>query len=522
MQRELLARHAPSDLVAFGDQGARTAQDLLRDAATVSAALPDAPKGSEVTLVIRTDRYALAVAILAAWARDYVPSLPPELDRDAITALASAADTVTVLHDTASGIPLRIGALLAEPAAHGALAVTTWQARTLNSHSYERRPDRTLAPAAWGKDWLGQARALAELLSLAPRQRCATSVGTEHAHGIVLGVLVPLLTGGAFLREPLAPRALATQLGPLEIDLLVSVPAHLPALLAAVPNLALKLARVVSALGSLPAPLLAETRAVLQCEVSDLAHAAAPIPILHCANGPSPDLTEQTLDLRLERWLSAQPGVRDAVVLAVSSADGPRLYGALVGDALDLRVLRAALETSELGAHQIELLVLHRIRRDGIGRAQRDELLRQFRLRPDGSTVNLELAWGESSVREGAQGAEHHTRVHVPADYGYFDGHFTGYPILAGAAQLGELVLPCVRRVRPELNRLTSMSRLKFTGRIQPGETIDVVLSMRPGAATVDFALKRAEALCSAGTLSFSQFAEEEDERSAASAKNGG
>jgi hypothetical protein len=166
------------------------------------------------------------------------------------------------------------------------------------------------------------------------------------------------------------------------------------------------------------------------------------------------------------------------------------------------------LET-QLAVPALALLVLPRIRRDGIGRAQRKELLRQFRLRPDGSLVNLSLAWGESSVRESAQGSEHRTRVHVPADYGYFDGHFTGYPILAGAAQLGELILPCVRRVDPELKRLTQMSRLKFTGRIQPGETIDVVLSLRPGAATVDFALKRGEALCSAGTLSFAPTSEE-------------
>jgi 3-hydroxymyristoyl/3-hydroxydecanoyl-(acyl carrier protein) dehydratase len=117
--------------------------------------------------------------------------------------------------------------------------------------------------------------------------------------------------------------------------------------------------------------------------------------------------------------------------------------------------------------------------------------------------VNFALRWAESTRREHADSVEHRTRVEVPSDYGYFDGHFAGYPILPGAAQLSELVLPCVRRAWPELGALKQMARLKFTGRIQPGETIDVVLSARTGGTSVDFALRRAEVLCSAGTLSF-------------------
>jgi 3-hydroxymyristoyl/3-hydroxydecanoyl-(acyl carrier protein) dehydratase len=497
-------------LVAFGAHGSRTVDDLLRDVTTVSLALPARAKGSEITLVIRADRYALAVAILAAWARDYVPILPPELDRDAITALASAPSTAAVLHDTASGIPLQIAALLAQTGASTSapLTASAWQGLASRSHGYARTLDRALAPTSWGNDWLAQARALCELMSPEPGARWATSVGTEHPHGIVLGVLIPLLTGGAFLREPLAPRALAAQLAQQQIDVLVSVPAHLPELLAGVAETPAKLKRVVSALEPLAEPLLRKASAVLGAAVSDLSPAAARIPILRCLDNEGACSDVEALDsapaARLEHFLRTRAGIHDAAVVAVSAAQGPLLCAAVVGEGLDMRALRTVLATeADTRALNIELLALNRIRRDGIGRAQHNELLRQFGLRPDGTAVNLALEWGETTVRENGSNLEQRTRVHVPADYAYFDGHFTGYPILAGAAQLAELVLPCVRRARPELIRLTQMSRLKFTGRIQPGETIDVVLNMRPGTATLDFALKRDETLCSAGTLAF-------------------
>ncbi|HEY2735976.1 MAG TPA: hypothetical protein VGI70_18390, partial [Polyangiales bacterium] len=94
-------------------------------------------------------------------------------------------------------------------------------------------------------------------------------------------------------------------------------------------------------------------------------------------------------------------------------------------------------------------------------------------------------------------------RAHVPPDYGYFAGHFTGYPILPGAAQLSELVLPCVRRARPELGPLRQMSRIKFANRIKPDERVDVELAWRNDEPQIDFALRRGDAICSAGKLNF-------------------
>jgi 3-hydroxymyristoyl/3-hydroxydecanoyl-(acyl carrier protein) dehydratase len=492
----------------------------LRDVAAVHAALPAAPVGSQVILVIRSDRYALAVAILAAWARGYVPSLPPELDRDAITMLADAPETATVLHDTASGIPLEIGALLkdAEHFTGAPLAPDSWAELATCAHTFGRTPAGALAPEPWGDAWLEQARTLAQRFAIEPGLRWATSVGSEHPHGIVLGVLWPLLTGGAFLREPLAPSALGAQLAAQAVDVLVSVPAHLPELLRSAAQAPAKPKHVISALEALPASLSEALRAAFGPVLSDLAPAAEQIPVLHCRRearfcsraeprASTAAAREDALAMQAERFLRAQAGVRDVAVVSVRADAAPLLCAALVGDGLDEQALRTGLAHELRGAARIALLRLNRIRRDGIGRARAAELLRQFRLRPDGSAVNLALVWGETSTQKDGDSLTQRTRVHVPADYGYFDGHFTGYPILAGAAQLSELVLPCVRGLLAQRGqiRLTNMARLKFTGRIQPGQTIDVVLTMRVGTTTVDFALKRAETLCSAGTLSFAE-----------------
>lgn len=527
MQRGLLlSRHLPSDLVAFGAAGARSVEDLCKDVVRVANALPDGPTGGQVLLVIRSDRYAFAVAILAAWTRGYVPVLPPELDRDAITTLASMDGTVCVLHDTASGIPVQIASLLgasdADHAGSSCELAALLAGRQCESRSYARSADGALVAQRWGSDWLEQAAKLAPQVALAPGQRCASSVGSEHAHGAVLGVLVPLLSGAAFLRETLAPGALGSALASLRIDVLVTVPAHVPELLegatadadrvppwgeeAVAPTVVHRLARVVNALAALPPELAERGRRALGGAWSDLSPQAEEVPILHClddGHGSRP-IAHTQREAEIEGMFRTRADVRD--VAAVTLPDPPRVCVALTRDRRASEGHPPAPLPNEVpisGSECVELLEVNRIRRDGIGRTQRIELLRQFGLKPDGSPVNLTLRWGECARHEHAAGVEQRTRVEVPLDYGYFDGHFVGYPIMPGAAQLSELVLPCVRRAWPNLGRLTSMTRLKFTGRIQPGDTIDVLVSARASSASVDFALKRAEVLCSAGTLTF-------------------
>jgi hypothetical protein len=506
----LRARQRHDDLVAFGAAGARSAADLWRDVAKVAHALPPRAPGAEVLLVIRQDRYALAVAILAAWQREYTVVLPPEHDREAITTLAGAAQTASVLHDTASGIALQLGPLL-DPAASTSdvQPEPLWKGAHCLARSYGRDSERQLIPEPWGHDWLGQAERFAAGLAAPAGQRWATSVAPTHAHGVIVGVLAPLVAGGAFLREPLRAHELGQQLPELHVDVLVSVPAHIRELLEALlargtarfdgaSGLTGPRPRLISALRPLEPELAQRAEALFGAPVEDLAGCEG-LPIL----GAGSERVSSAEDDVLLRFVRAQPGVRDAAVLALGGPGQPSHCVAVAGEVPPS--LQAALSARAPGA---ELLGVREIRRDAIGCLHRNALLRLFRRRPSGEPIRFDLHWGPSEQRPLAGATEHRAPVQVPADYPYFDGHFPGYPILPGAAQLSELVLPFVRRVRPDLGRLTHMARLKFSGRIQPGDTIEVVLEERPGQSQLEFTLRRGPTLCAAGTLGFEAGAE--------------
>lgn len=136
--------------------------------------------------------------------------------------------------------------------------------------------------------------------------------------------------------------------------------------------------------------------------------------------------------------------------------------------------------------------------RNGAGRHDRLSLLRLFGRDADTTPLSWELtiAHAQGTVRQ----------VRVPERYGYFNGHFAGYPLLPGAAQLSELVIPFVRALQPELGRLTRMARLKFQERIVPNDLIEVSLTFADAASAergVEFVLRRDEKVCASGRLWF-------------------
>ena len=65
-------------------------------------------------------------------------------------------------------------------------------------------------------------------------------------------------------------------------------------------------------------------------------------------------------------------------------------------------------------------------------------------------------------------------RCRIPDNYVFYEGHFTDYPVLAGGAQLHELVLPCLRLLCATLPPLEKLDNIKFLARVQPGDLIDV------------------------------------------------
>ena len=112
---EFLRAHGPTDLVAFGAAGDKTAADLLADATRIASVLPDPTETSQVLLVFQDDRYAMAAALLAALHRGHPVALPPNTRRESVVAVRDQPATVAVVHDMGAGIAHRIEDLFALP-----------------------------------------------------------------------------------------------------------------------------------------------------------------------------------------------------------------------------------------------------------------------------------------------------------------------------------------------------------------------------------------------------------------------
>ncbi len=114
-----------------------------------------------------------------------------------------------------------------------------------------------------------------------------------------------------------------------------------------------------------------------------------------------------------------------------------------------------------------------------------------------------ELVWKEVPSRDDGDLQRRTFTTHIPSNYSFFEGHFRGYPVLAGVVQLHELVLPCVRRVRPELGDVARMGGLKFPSRIAPDESLAITLSWHAEAPKVTFEIARGDERCTLGWLAF-------------------
>lgn len=91
--------------------------------------------------------------------------------------------------------------------------------------------------------------------------------------------------------------------------------------------------------------------------------------------------------------------------------------------------------------------------------------------------------------------------VQVPADLLYLQGHFPGYPLLPGIAQLLAIVLDRTHFVWPALGQPSRVLRLKFKQPIFPGDELEVHLERI--ADEVRFALYRGADVCTLGALRF-------------------
>ncbi|MCA9690279.1 MAG: hypothetical protein R3A51_05415 [Nannocystaceae bacterium] len=121
------------------------------------------------------------------------------------------------------------------------------------------------------------------------------------------------------------------------------------------------------------------------------------------------------------------------------------------------------------------------------------------------SFENTPLALEEVTRRRDDAGERCELSLQLPVDWEYTRGHFPGYPIVPGVAQLVAMVERPARTLWPELGAPRSVARLKFRRPITPGERVRVVLE-RAGEQ-VRFSLAVGEAPCAAGIMRFSEAA---------------
>ena len=193
-----------------------------------------------------------------------------------------------------------------------------------------------------------------------------------------------------------------------------------------------------------------------------------------------------------------QRGIAD--VAAVRANASERTLVALAGPAAADLASGTVLQLAA-AANDVWVRPLERLPRDPNEQLLIAELFVAFGLGRSGQPVTDELTW--EPVACDVDSAR--WRTTIPVGYRFYEGHFTGYPVLAGAVQLRQLLLPCLQLAVAEqpLPTLTGFEGIKFLARNQPGDTVDVVLRPTKNPRQIAFEIARGATRCTAGKALF-------------------
>jgi 4-coumarate--CoA ligase (photoactive yellow protein activation family) len=544
-----LGGHREQELAAFGGSGMRTAGQLAGLAAAIAKKLEGHASGSRVVLACE-DRYYFSAGLLALWQRGLVALLPSNGQADTVRALAHAPGVAGLLHDRQGDVGLDVRTLeLSAGTGHLPVRVTMPRqstaviAYTSGSTGQPTAHEKTLAQL------IDEPLALIEAFDLA-KKRVLASVPPHHLYGLLFGVLVPLLGGGATSRtSPLQPAEVLRELAAHDAQVLVAVPPHLSALAQALREGAGF--RAGTRVFSSGAPLSQATDSMLReqgvevtqvlgsTETGGIAHRrkagdepwqllpgvriAVEGELLSVASpwsSPEAMATVRTSDRvelvaggfrhlgradqvvkiggrrvelgDVESKLRAVAGVRDARVLTLESGSlrGLELCAVVEVDeaaGLTAQTLRQALgRTLDPVTLPRRYRLVSRLPRTAAGKVDMDTLRTLFDV---WELPRTELEGGK-------------LRFELPANYGYFRGHFDGNPILPGVVQLEQIALRVARERFPGLGALARLTRVKFKRPISPGEQLVLGIDLKNGSQ-VHFELRCNDAPAASGILHF-------------------
>ena len=183
--------------------------------------------------------------------------------------------------------------------------------------------------------------------------------------------------------------------------------------------------------------------------------------------------------------LLSHAGITDATVVTTSDQ---RIVIALAGPAAEQ--LASSIEHAYAFAE---------IPRDPNGQPQIGEVFLAVGLGRSGSAITRDLNWIVTASDDDTATL----RTTVPNNYLYFEGHFAGYPVLAGGVQLHELVMASMQQVCTTLPTLTKLDSIKFVARIGPGDTIEVLLKRDVDKSKIEFEIRKQNVRCTFGRLQF-------------------
>lgn len=470
-------------VVSFGELSAR--------AAALGRAVDGRfdPVGRHTTLGFGRNRLAFALGLVGSWSAGRTAMLPEHGRREALGALALHPATGLFVHDTGTGRGLFASPFAADaPPAAVARADSAprpedalWAAgrRPVPGRACSPRPAHPglghLGFAGWSFAALEtELDGLVEALGAHCGGPVLSTLAPCYAPAALAAVLLPLALGLPFVAEvPIGARATVEARRQSGAAVLVTSLGHLMGLWALPPG-ALEGLRTVLVVGQ----TLPETVA----RRFEARHGVAVMGELAREPGPGDAELEALFALLLEG------GAEDAEV-----ARGPAgLRALVVAKEADRERLGDVLAASGATA-PVELRPVDRLARDPNGHIDRADFLRHFGLDAEGTPLSLDFP-----LELNARGEPR--AVSVPRDSAWFEGHFPGYPVLAGAVQLAELVLPALERHLGHKPRVRAWSALKFLAPIQPGDTLSLEF-VRASEHALDFHIRRGDARCTQGRV---------------------
>lgn len=460
--------------------------------AVASTLARDQPAGCDhAAFAFARDRAGFTAALLGAWRAGFGATIPADARREFVAPSLSSRGTGILLHDTGVGRGIDVTATMERApldglafASVGVRPSPSTVLRTVGSAACRSRFDEPLPGIAgrpnltlcgWSEEALrAEIDHLARDFDWPHAGATVSTLAPSSLPSVLLGVLMPIVRGASFASAvPRTGDEVARVVRACRARVLVSAPAHLRALLELPIGALCELECVVSSWAELDPGLGEELTARHGVRVFEA--------LTLVSDGRSSSRARA-----LERDLSSTPGVEDCAV--VESAAG--LAAVVQAPTLDL----LAIERS-IGASNARVVRVDRVPRDPNGGVAGSDVWRNFGCDATGAPLALDI------------GFDMHTKesitITIPAESAWFDGHFHGAPVLAGAVQLQEIVLPAMRRLLARDLVAVRWSALKFAARILPGDTLHFTCRPASDESSAKFEIRRDGDVCTTGALTF-------------------